>query len=207
MKRLAQRKGEVQMPSPTVGTRTHFWRSWGAWGGGVFAVSATQAVCQAEQRPADGPTLFPLPIVFALKLANQSLRDQFQIAVKFQMIFLCVAAAAASAPTTLRSDQRCNRLLVGGCAVGPSEGAVQQNKRTKSEGKTHGPPTQVGQFGVDTTSTPRTCSQVLVCSKRPHGLRLSPPADNFSLAGSFQTPLFRCKICFDAALDIGAMDA
>jgi hypothetical protein len=128
-----------------------------------------------------------LPIVFALKLANQSLRDQFQIAVKFQMIFLCVAAAAASAPTTLRSDQRCNRLLVGGCAVGPSEGAVQQNKRTKSEGKTHGPPTQVGQFGVDTTSTPRTCSQVLVCSKRPHGLRLSPPADNFSLAGSFQT--------------------
>jgi hypothetical protein len=34
----------------------------------------------------------------------------------------------------------------------------------------------------------------LVCSKRPHGLRLSPPADNFSLAGSFQTPLFRCKI-------------
>ena len=31
--------------------------------------------------------------------------------------------------------------------------------------------------------------------------------DNFSLAGSFQTPLFRCKICLDAALDIGAMDA
>jgi hypothetical protein len=30
-------------------------------GGSVFAVSATQAVCQAEQRPADGPTLFPLP--------------------------------------------------------------------------------------------------------------------------------------------------
>ena len=141
------------------------------------------------------------------ELANQSLRDQFQIAVKFQMIFLCVAAAAASAPTTLRSDQRCNRLLVGGCAVGPSEGAVQQNKRTKSEGKTHGPPTQVGQFGVDTTSTPRTCSQVLVCSKRPHGLRLSPPADNFSLAGSFQTPPYRCKICLDAALAIGAMDA
>ena len=173
MKRLAQRKGEVQMPSPTVGTRTHFWRSWGAWGGGVFAVSATQAVCQADQRPADGPTLFPLPIAFALKLANQSLRDQFQIAVKFQMIFLCVAAAAAfhfeftlvvnksyySAPTTLRSDQRCNPLLVGGCAVGPSEGAVQQSKRTKSEGKTHGPPTQVGQFGVDTTSAPRACSR------------------------------------------------
>jgi hypothetical protein len=34
----------------------HFWRFWEAWGGGVFAVSATQAVCQAEQRPADGPT-------------------------------------------------------------------------------------------------------------------------------------------------------
>ena len=107
------------------------------------------------------------------ELANQSLRDQFQIAVKFQMIFLCVAAAAAfhfeftlvvnksyySAPTTLRSDQRCNPLLVGGCAVGPSEGAVQQSKRTKSEGKTHGPPTQVGQFGVDATSAPRACSR------------------------------------------------
>jgi hypothetical protein len=30
------------------------------WGGGVFAVSVTQAVCQAEQRPADGPTPFPI---------------------------------------------------------------------------------------------------------------------------------------------------
>src|SRR6476620_669814 len=147
------------MPPPRVGTRMRVWRLRGAWGGGVFAVSATQAVCQAEQRPADGPTLFQLPIVFALKLANQSLRDNFQIAVKFPMIFLCVTAATASAPTTLRSDQRCNRLLVGGCAVGPSEGAVQQNKRTKSEGKTHGPPTQVGQFGVDTTSAPRACSR------------------------------------------------
>ena len=32
-------------------------------------------------------------------------------------------------------------------------------------------------------------------------------ADNFSLAGSFQTPLYRFKICLDAAFAIGAMDA
>jgi len=46
------------MPPPRVGTQMRVWRLRGAWGGGVFAVSATQAVCQAEQRPADGPTLF-----------------------------------------------------------------------------------------------------------------------------------------------------
>jgi hypothetical protein len=184
------------MPPPRVGTRMRVWRLRGAWGGGVFAVSATQAVCQAEQRPADGPTLFPLPVALlralnnqrhglrsrrGRRLANQSLRDQFQIAVKFQMIFLCVAAAAAfhfeftlvvdksydAAPTTLRRDQRCNALLVGRCAVGPGEGAVQHNKRTKSEGKAHGPPTQVGPFGVGTTSAPRACSRLSVETSDP----------------------------------------
>ena len=70
-----------------------------------------------------------------LELANQSLRDQFQIDVKFQMILLCVAAAAAfhfeffllknksyhPTPTTLRCDQRCNPLLVGGGSVCPAK--------------------------------------------------------------------------------------
>jgi hypothetical protein len=86
-----------------------------------------------------------------LELANQSLRDQFQIDVKFQMILLCVAAAAAfhfeffllknksyhSTSTTLRCDQRCNPLLVGGGSVCPSEGTVQQNERTKCQGTSH----------------------------------------------------------------------
>jgi hypothetical protein len=51
----------IRSPSPDVAerkSRSGVLRN--AWGGGVFAVSVTQAVCQAEQRPADGPTLFTI---------------------------------------------------------------------------------------------------------------------------------------------------
>lgn len=80
------------------------------------------------------------------ELANQSLRDQFQIVVKFQMIFLCVAAAAAfhfeftlvenesyySAPTTLRCDQGCNPFLVGGCSVGQAKALFNRTSVPKA---------------------------------------------------------------------------
>ena len=42
------------------GTKIQVWGFVKCVGGGVFAVSVTQAVCQAEQRPADGPTLFTI---------------------------------------------------------------------------------------------------------------------------------------------------
>jgi hypothetical protein len=130
---------------------------------------------------------------------------------------LCVAAAAAfhfeftlvenksyySAPTTLRRDQGCNPFLVGGCSVGPSEDAVQQNKRTKSEGKdawTTNPRRAIRcQYNVHTSRVFQVTSRM---NDGVHHLARLLAADRV-----VSNPLFRCKICLDAALDIGAMDA
>jgi hypothetical protein len=70
----------------------HFWRFWEAWGGGVFAVSATQAVCQAEQRPADGPTLsFACGVCPMLRVSTAaSARSECQIQDSAGTLYLLV---------------------------------------------------------------------------------------------------------------------